>query len=73
MDCHSLCVGSAPSQAQELAGLFHIDDKRIKQAVSNAYLVAEAYFHDYACFRAIYADETPVGFVMISDEPDKPE
>lgn len=40
---------------------------------SNARSIAEAYFAEDAWFRAIYADETPVGFVMISDTPEKAE
>ena len=36
----------------------------------NAVSIAQAYFdRDVAWFRAIYADETPVGFVMLHDEP----
>lgn len=31
--------------------------------------IAQAYFEPKAWFRAIYADETPVGFVMIYDDP----
>jgi diamine N-acetyltransferase len=38
----------------------------------NAVSVAEAYFHrDVAWFRAIYAGETPVGFLMIEDKPEE--
>lgn len=34
----------------------------------NAISIAQAYFHpDLAWFRAIYADETPVGFLMLED------
>lgn len=40
---------------------------------SNAVSIAEAYFSTAAWFRAIYADETPVGFLMLSDQPDKGE
>lgn len=40
---------------------------------SNAVSIAEAYFSTEAWFRAIYADETPVGFLMLSDQPDKGE
>lgn len=37
---------------------------------SNAVSVAQAHYEpDHAWFRAIYADETPVGFVMIHDDP----
>ena len=39
----------------------------------NAVSMAQAYFHDDAWFRAIYAGDTPVGFVMISDVPEKAE
>ena len=39
----------------------------------NVYSIAEAHFSRDAWFRAIYADETPVGFVMISDNPEKQE
>ena len=34
----------------------------------NAFSVAEAHFSDKAWFRAIYADDTPVGFVMLYDD-----
>ncbi len=37
---------------------------------SNSISIAQAYFdRDVAWFRAIYAGETPVGFVMLHDEP----
>ncbi|HAW69606.1 MAG TPA: GNAT family N-acetyltransferase [Firmicutes bacterium] len=39
----------------------------------NAVSIAEAYFCDKAWFRAIYADELPVGFVMLYDDPQDPE
>lgn len=39
----------------------------------NAVSIAQAYFADSAWFRAIYADDTPVGFAMIDDQPEKPE
>jgi diamine N-acetyltransferase len=38
----------------------------------NAVSIAEAYFEPKAWFRAIYADETPVGFVMLFDDPETP-
>ena len=42
---------------------------------SNAVSIAEAHYHPQAWFRAIYADETPVGFIMLHDENlrEKPE
>lgn len=40
----------------------------------NALSIAQAYFaRDRAWFRAVCAGDTPVGFVMLSDEPEKPE
>ena len=37
---------------------------------SNAVSLAEAHFYpEIAWFRAIYADETPVGFIMVEDDP----
>jgi diamine N-acetyltransferase len=39
----------------------------------NAVSIAQAHFEPKAWFRAIYADETPIGFLMISDDPDGPE
>jgi len=35
---------------------------------SNARSIAQAHFHQEAWFRAIYADEVPVGFLMLHDE-----
>jgi len=39
----------------------------------NAVSIAQAHFSEYAWFRAIYADETPVGFLMLHDDTEKPE
>jgi len=40
----------------------------------NAVSIAQAYFdRDVAWFRAIYAGEAPVGFVMLHDEPSAPK
>jgi diamine N-acetyltransferase len=36
----------------------------------NAVSIAEAHFSEHAWFRAIYADETPVGFIMVYIGPD---
>ena len=40
---------------------------------SNAISIAQAYFEPKAWFRAIHADQTPVGFVMLSLDPALPE
>ena len=39
----------------------------------NAISLAQAHFNPYAWFRAIYAGNAPVGFMMIVDDSDKPE
>ena len=39
----------------------------------NAVSIAQAYFSENAWFRAIYAGETPVGFLMLYDDPAKRE
>ncbi len=39
----------------------------------NAISIAEAYFSEVAWFRAVYAGDDPVGFVMLYDDPVKPE
>lgn len=40
---------------------------------SNAVSIAEAHFSPVAWFRAIYADETPIGFLMLYDDDSAPE
>lgn len=39
---------------------------------SNAQSIAQAYFNKHFWFRAIYVDDTPVGFIMLHDDADKP-
>ena len=38
----------------------------------NAWSISEAYFEPKAWFRAIYADDEPVGFLMLYDDPATP-
>lgn len=40
---------------------------------ANAVSIAQAHFEPRAWFRAIYADETPIGFVMLHEDPEKEE
>ena len=42
-----------------------------KCVATNALSIAQAYFEPKAWFRAIYAGETPVGFVMLYDDPEE--
>ena len=39
----------------------------------NAVSIAQAYFCGQAWFRAVYLDDTPVGFLMLEDNREKPE
>ena len=50
-----------------------VGEHQRKFVADNARSLAQAHFSPYAWFKAIYADETPVGFVMLWDDPDKPE
>ncbi|MCA9956097.1 MAG: GNAT family N-acetyltransferase [Anaerolineales bacterium] len=43
-----------------------------KMVANNAVSIAQAHFEPKAWFRGIYADETPVGFIMLYDDPDEP-
>ena len=42
-----------------------------KLVAPNAYSIAQAHFEKHAWFRAVYAGDDPVGFVMLYDDPDK--
>jgi diamine N-acetyltransferase len=44
-----------------------------KMVAPNAQSIAQAHYSKYAWFRAIYADETPVGFTMLYDNPEEHE
>lgn len=48
------------------------DDQR-QFVAPNAVSLAQAHFSEVAWFRAVYADETPVGFVMLAEDAQKPE
>ncbi len=48
-----------------------VEESQNRFVATNAESLAEANFYDKAWFRAIYADETPVGFVMTEEEVDK--
>jgi diamine N-acetyltransferase len=39
----------------------------------NAVSIAQAHFSEHAWFRAIYAGDAPVGFIMLYDDPEEPE
>lgn len=61
--------------AESLSGILALQaaEEQRTFVADNARSIAQAHFSPYAWFRAICADETPVGFVMLWDDPDKPE
>jgi diamine N-acetyltransferase len=50
-----------------------VHDEQRQFVANNANSIAEAYFTKEAWFRAIYAGDTPVGFVMLYLEPEQAE
>lgn len=50
-----------------------VRNQQRKFVAPNAVSIAQAYFSKHAWFRAIYAEEKPIGFLMIEDRPEKPE
>jgi diamine N-acetyltransferase len=57
---------------REICRLETTEDQR-QFVAPNAASIAQAYFEPRAWFRAVYAGERPVGFVMILDDPEGPE
>jgi diamine N-acetyltransferase len=47
--------------------------KQREFVASNTFSLAQAHFHPEAWYRAIYAGDAPIGFLMLSDIPDAPE
>lgn len=47
----------------------NVSEEQRNFVAQNAVSIAQAYFAKAAWFRAIYADETPVGFVMLAEVP----
>lgn len=46
-----------------------VSDNQKSFVAPNAVSIAQAYFSKNAWFRAVYADETPVGFIMLYEAP----
>ena len=51
----------------------HVTKEQEQYVADNARSLAEAAYNPFAWPRAIYADETPVGFLMLYDDPHTPE
>ena len=50
-----------------------LSEQEQKMVAPNAISIAQAHFSDKAWFRAIYANETAVGFIMLYDDSENPE
>jgi diamine N-acetyltransferase len=50
-----------------------VDEAQRRFVAPNAVSLAEALFSDHAWYRAIQADDTLVGFLMVEDKPEVPE
>ena len=49
-----------------------VAESQERMVANNAVSIAQAHFEPKAWFRGIYADETPVGFIMLYDDPGEP-
>lgn len=59
---------------RQICNLSHtLSDTHRKMVADNAVSIAQAHFEPKAWFRAIYAHDEPVGFVMLFDNPEKQE
>lgn len=58
-----------------LSEILHLNVAKEQEqfVASNAVSIAQAHFEEKAWFRAIYAGEVPVGFIMLYDDPETPE
>lgn len=50
-----------------------VAEEQVQFVASNAKSIAQAHYSDHAWYRAIYAGDTPVGFVMLYIDEEKPE
>lgn len=56
------------SNVREILDL-RVSPEQEKFVAPNAYSLSEALFEPKAWYRAVYADETPVGFIMMEEDP----
>jgi hypothetical protein len=50
-----------------------LSEQQKKMDALTAVSIAQAHVHDRAWFRGVYADDAPVGFVMLYDDPKNKE
>ncbi len=68
-------VSLRPVTKDNLRDIFRLKVTEAQEhfVANNAVSLAQAHFTPEAWYRAIYAGETPVGFMMLYDDPTKPE
>ena len=66
-DAEPSLVGDAKVTLREITRL-KVRPEQERYIASDADSIAEAHYYQQAWIRAIYADDTPVGFVMLHDE-----
>ena len=69
----SLCEITEETVVQVCKLSATLSEQQQKMVAPNAISIAQAHFSDKAWFRAIYADEVPVGFIMLYDDAEKAE
>ena len=73
IDYHNLILCKITDKnVSQICDLSVRDDQKIFVA-PNSVSIAQAYFSKFAWFRAIYYNKNPIGFVMLEDQPQKPE
>lgn len=60
-----------PENFRELLRL-QVAPEQAEFVASNAVSIAEAHYEPKGWIRGVYAGDTPVGFVMLHDDPDEP-
>jgi diamine N-acetyltransferase len=50
-----------------------VGEHQKRYVAPNGVSIAQAHFEPKAWFRAVYADEEPIGFVMVHEDPEEPE
>ena len=70
-DCSKVTLREITEDSVRRICNLSVRDNQRNFVASNAESIAEAYFSKHAWFRAIYADEIPIGFVMLEDRPEE--
>ena len=73
MSDHNISLREVTRETLKSVLELDVNEKQRKFVASNAKSIAEAHFSKDAWFRAIYLDDTPIGFAMLSDIPEKAE